>query len=899
MASINLWTVCAYLISIVILTTAKYSPFITLDGEWKVRNGNGSIIIPAKVPGGIFTDLKRQGIIDDPYFRFNDEFYRWIGKDSWEYYRRFDLNKEILSKNSIFLVAHGLDTIADIYINNRYIGRSTNMFVRYKFNLKLNSLLKESNNSIRISFISPVEYSKTRSNEYMKKYRYVVPPICPPPVQNGECHVNFIRKVQSSFSWDWGPSFPTMGIWKNIGIEAYDTVIIRDITVATIPKKSDDKIISWKLNLTVYFENANMSTSTNVTIKLNKLILITKIFLLNNRGVLNITVNIPTNYSIELWYPNGYGKQKLYNLTVTFDPLSSLEIASKTICIGFRFVELIQEKIKGSSGLSFYFKINDVPIFAKGSNWIPADSFPDRITEEYIRHLLQSVKDANMNMLRVWGGGMYEQDSFYKIADELGILIWQDLMFAVALYPVNKEFLDSVSIEVKQQIQRLQHHPSIVLWAGNNENEVGIAQKWWPSVYLSYERYKKDYITLYIKTIAPIVTEDNTRPFLPSSPSNGKITEKDGWISSNPQDTHYGDVHFYDYTSDSWDWKIYPRARFVSEYGFQSYPSFITFSNVSLPKDWTYPFGKFVSHRQHHLFGGLEMLKSILNHLFLPKIKCGPQAFKDLLYLSQIAQAMSIKTETEFYRRSQSDIINGEGKTMGALYWQLNDIWQAPTWSSIEYGGRWKMLHYFAVNFFSDFLVSPYKNGTNITVSFISDKTQKFDNLTLYLNIYHWSSFNSIYKKNLTFNQLPQSSQTIFTVLQTRLLNAAGCKSSKECFLTVSVKNKDGHQLGPNNYLFLSSFKQASGIKKANISIENIEIINNTTVENQEFKITLSSDNIAPFVWLETKIKGRFSTNGFLLISSKFDIIFFSKERITTFQLQKKLNIRSLLDVCN
>lgn len=895
MANQYLKIIFGYLISILILATAENSKYITLDGIWNVRNNNGSILTSAKVPGGIFTDLKRNGIIGDPYFRFNDDLYRWIGRENWVYYRKFDLSDEILSKKKLFLVTHGLDTVADIFINNNHIGRTSNMFIRYKFDIK--SELKKSNNSIRILFTSPVEYANNKSKEYVTKNKYVVPPVCPSPVQNGECHVNFIRKIQSSFSWDWGPSFPTMGIWKSIGIEVYDTVIIRDIVVSTLPMKYNDALL-WKLNLTIYYEIAVSKLKGNLTIKLNDSVLMTTTTQLQNENEMNISINIPANYSIEMWWPNGYGKQSLYNLTVIFNPLTELETSIKTVRIGFRFIELIQEEIKDSPGLSFYFKINGIPIFAKGSNWIPADSFPERITRGYIRHLLQSTKDANMNMLRVWGGGMYEQDSFYEIADELGILIWQDLMFAVALYPVNKNYLESVSIEVEQQIRRLQHHPSIVLWAGNNENEVGLAQKWWPAVYINYTKYKDDYITLYIKKIQPIVMKDSSRPFLPSSPSNGKITEKDGWISSNPQDNHYGDVHFYDYSSDSWNWKTYPRARFVSEYGFQSYPSFITFSEISREEDWVYPFGKFLFHRQHHLFGGLEILKSINNHLFLPNKKCGFQAFKDLLYLSQITQAMSIKTETEFYRRSQSDIINGEGRTMGALYWQLNDIWQAPTWSSIEYGGRWKMLHYFAIDFFNDFLVSPYKNDTNITVSFISDKIEKFENLTFFLNIYRWSSLKVIYEKNLTFNQSPQSSQIIYSDLQNKLLERAGCNSYKECVLSFSVKNKDGVQLGSSNYLFLSSFRKAKGIQKANIFIKSVNIINNATVRNQAFKIILHTDNIAPFVWLETRVKGHFSTNGFLLSSSKFEVIFFTEEKITENQLMKKLTVKSLKDVC-
>ncbi|GBM74431.1 Beta-mannosidase [Araneus ventricosus] len=656
----------------------KSSSVLSLNGIWTAVNLNGSIIVKTKVPGSIYTDLQRRNIIQDPYFGENDVLYSWVGHDSWTFKKKFKADCHLLQKTRIILMAHGLDTVSQIHLNGELIGASDNMFVRYVFDIK--PVLK-TNNSIRVSFRSAVEYSKEKHESQV--FKYVIPPVCPPPVQNGECHVNYIRKMQSSFSWDWGPSFPTQGIWKPLEIVGFDTLLITDVTV--VPDIFNGKLQN--MTVSAHMEMASFDVvSGTMTISLNGSTIFHSNMSIEPDENLNaktmIKIGFPENFDIKLWWPSGLGDQPLYTLIVVFS--NSEETASKSVKIGFRTIELIQEPVDNSSGLSFYFKVNGVPFFAKGSNWIPADSFQERVTPQYIEDLLQSAKEANMNMLRVWGGGIYESDEFYETADRLGLLIWQDLMFACALYPTYQDFLSSVSSEVTQQVRRLQHHPSLLLWAGNNENEQAISGRWWPVVDQHLVQYKADYVKLYIDTIMPLVAnEDPTRTFLPSSPSNGPETVRERWISNNPQDNLYGDVHYYNYFGNEWDPDTYPRARFVSEYGFQSLPSFESLANVSNPEDWIYPLNDAMKHRQHHMFGNLQMESMILKHFRLPSSSCGIQGFKDLLYLSQIVQAVAIKTETEKYRRSQSEVVNGEGKTMGALYWQLNDIWPAPSWASI------------------------------------------------------------------------------------------------------------------------------------------------------------------------------------------------------------------------
>ena len=314
---------------------------------------------------------------------------------------------------------------------------------------------------------------------------------------------------------------------------------------------------------------------------------------------------------VELWWPNGHGEQPLYDLYVILsivdDDGALLEAKTEHRRVGFRTVQLVQEPL--SQGLSFYFKVNGEPIFMKGSNWIPANVIP-KYDDYYYRDLLYSAKEAHMNMLRVWGGGIYEFNEFYDIADELGILIWQDFMFACSMYPADEVSLASVRSEVRHQVQRLEHHPSIVLWAGNNENEAALLGNWYGTDQ-NFDKYKQDYIKLYVDNIREVVREeDPSRDFMVSSPSNGVASEDEGYIASNPYSSLYGDTHFYNYRDNNWDWRIYPQTRFASEYGFQSFPAFDILEPVSEVWDWSLS-SAWMKHRQHHPNGNMELLWQI------------------------------------------------------------------------------------------------------------------------------------------------------------------------------------------------------------------------------------------------------------------------------------------------
>ncbi|KAJ6668857.1 hypothetical protein lerEdw1_012343 [Lerista edwardsae] len=854
----------------------------SLRGTWKLSNGNGSLALSGAVPGCVHTALLREGLIQDPYYRFNDLAYRWISLDNWTYSRTFETPFKVSMWQKVSLVFEGVDTIAQVVVNNVTVGRTDNTFSRYSFDVT--GVIKEVN-AIEVHFFSAIWYAAKQNS----RYPYRMPPDCTPPVQHGECHANFIRKEQCSFSWDWGPSFPTQGIWKDIRIEAFNLYHLIYFSVTPLYVQSSQQ---WCLLIELDFDVlTSKPVAGRATVHIPELQTeqMQAVELRPGEGRIVLLVNVNKSVALETWWPRGHGNQTGYNMmtTVTFEGGYKMDKFSK---VYFRTVELVQEPISGSPGLSFYFRINGLPIFMKGSNWIPADSFQDRVTSKTLRLLLESAADANMNALRVWGGGIYEQDEFYDTCDELGIMIWQDFMFACALYPTDESYLDSVRAEITHQVKRLKSHPSIILWSGNNENEIAIANNWFSIPSAVMGMYKKDYVTLYVENIREIVlAEDKSRPYVTSSPTNGLQSAEEGWVALNPDDTHYGDTHYYNYAWDCWDWTSYPRSRFASEYGFQSWPSFSTLEKVSIEEDWSFT-SNFSTHRQHSANGNANMLQQASLHFKMPEETDPLKNFKHTIYLTQIAQAHCIKAQTEFYRRSRSEIVNGEGHTMGALYWQLNDIWPAPSWASLEYGGKWKMLHYFAQDFFVPLLPVAFETKDMLHIYSVSDLHSDYK-VTLTVRLHHWSSLESVCTvAEHSVIAKAESALPIYKEPVSDLLKRCGNCSRQSCILTFDLTDNDKLS-SPTNYHFLSSPKDAVGLKKPQLTAS-------VSQEGDQFRIVLETTAIAPFVWLDAgNIPGRFSDNGFLLAEKQKVILFVPWETTCVKELQDSLSLTSLTDI--
>ncbi|XP_031570890.1 beta-mannosidase-like [Actinia tenebrosa] len=868
-----------------------FSESISLGGRWTANNANKSVSLYGNVPGSVHMALFENGTIEDPYFRFNDVKYRWIAYDNWTYTRTFEVNKSIISRSKIILVCDGLDTVSTVSINDQVVGHSDNMFLRYIFDVK--NAIKAGTNTIQVRFTSAIQYAKRKSQEY----GYDVPPNCSVPVQRGECHRNFIRKEQSSFSWDWGPAFAPQGIWKNISVQAYDTAVIRNVKVST-QRKGSDPSSPWELDLTVTLDAAQQNVKGNIFVSIPE-IPFTKTLKVDLKDAGNQNIHVGrfefSTAQVKTWWPRGYGDQALYTTKFVFegeDSDGSQEHSSFTTKTGFREVRLVQPLIKGAQGLGFHFEINRLPIFLKGANWIPADSFEDRVNASVLRNLLQSAADANMNVIRNWGGGIYQHDVFYSIADELGLLVWEEFMFACSMYPTNKEFLLNVKEEVVFQIERLNHHPSIFVWSGNNENEIALAENWYQTN-PNKSLYVEDYIKLYVETIRTTVqAEDKTRPFIVSSPSNGLETKKEGWVSKLPNSPDWGDVHFYKYYMDCWNVSGHPNPRFASEYGFQSYPSFETLSAVSTEEDWEYN-SPFMLHRQHHANGNKEMMDQIKRHFKIPSFSNKTKEFMNTLFLTQVAQAMCIKAESEHYRRLQSQLIKGQGRTMGAIYWQLNSIWQSPSWSSLEYGGKWKVLHYFAKDFFSPVISSVYEQNQSLRFFVVSDLQKPIENGVLTISVQKWSSFKIVHQRKKNFSVKPQNSLLVLSTPVTTMLKESSCPSREECFLTLTLEDESTHKtLGPINIFYLASLSKAIGLQNPKLKVTNVK-----QASKSEIVFDVFAKFPTPFVWLSSgALKGRFSENGFLQTRNAKTVVFYPWEEATIKLFKDSIKVTSLYD---
>ncbi|KAH3756825.1 mannosidase, beta A, lysosomal L-like [Pelomyxa schiedti] len=836
------------------------------SGAWTVANANGSIAAAATVPGDVHTALYSAGLIPDPYWRDNDVTYRWVALDDWTYSMKFVADSGLLLNKVVMLVCEGLDTVATVTLNSVQIGQTDNQFRRYSWDVS--NVITSGYNTISIKFQSAATYAADKA----QAYPYSVP-FTAYPTQ--EPYRNFIRKSQCSFAWDWGPCFIPQGIWKAIGLQSYSEAVITDSSVQIFPVSSSIFTVMSRVELTATagatgklvasIPDLGVSASQQVTLQEG-----------SNWIIVNLTCQNP-----DLWWPVGLGPstRKIYELQLTFTG-GLLSESSISRNVGFRDVKVVQDEL--SDGESFYFTVNGVPVFAKGANWIPADSFHSRVTHDILQALLQSAVDANMNIVRVWGGGIYQNDEFYDLADEMGLMVWQEFMFACSLYPRDKTFLANVAEEVAQQVRRLESHPSVVIWGANNENEVALAG-WYEESNENKQLYTVDYSILYINTIRTSVrNEDMTRDFQSSSPTNAPLVDSNEmwvgrWGDGNSETS--GDLHFYS-GSDCWDVDTFPNPRFASEYGYQSFPSMYTWSEATDPSDW-YIDSPMMEHRQHSPSWN-EMLDDMISlHFKFPANPDATQQFEYYVYVSQIVQGLCVKYESEHYRRGREAYT-----TMGAIYWQLNDIWQGPTWSSMEYNGRWKLAHNYAVDFFAPTLISSYEKPVNtLQVYAVSDLEDSITSSSLLIEAVSWADGSVLGKWSTTFSINPQTSSKVYS---NTISSMIGARKRSECVFVLTWTNSLGELLSENTF-FLSDFQDVS-LPSPNITVSNV-----TSIDESSARLTLSSSTMAPFVFLQTSIPGRFSKNGFLIRPKTiYTVEFYGKSAFNPEDLLGNLTTTSL-----
>ncbi|KAM8707176.1 hypothetical protein ACLKA7_011296 [Drosophila subpalustris] len=867
---------------------------IELNSHWSISNRNGSLNIDEQtLPSGIYSAFYPDQLLDS----YNDVNLRWLAYDNWTYTNRFQIDVDHYKQvRSVNLTFHGIDTIAEIRLNHQLLGRTDNMFVRYSYDV---TKILQDENVLEVEITSPVWAALAKAQALDNSGRNV-PPACPPQRYHGECHMNMLRKMQASFAWDWGPAAPSMGIWKSVQLEMYEVALLRDVDIDYSRNETH-----WNMHITCYLDVAGRE---NFYAQL----IFYAVELLEQPVVIDTYTSQPISYlspvivfdqsvpieNVVTWWPNGYGDQKLYPLHFTLNAwlgsdgpkVRSKTKSRKSLRVGFRTLELIERTAPDGLGNTFLFRVNGIEIFMKGSNYIPSNILPEKQSQDQIGYLLESAKEAHMNMLRVWGGGVYESDYFYDLADNLGILIWQDMMFACAMYPVTPDFLDSVREEVRQNAKRLSHHPSVAIFVGNNENEVALMQDWYQTI-THLDRFKEEYRQLYLANVLhelKIVSHTSRPSPLVSSPSNGKASEKDQFISENPQDNYNGDVHFYDYTKDAWDPAIYPRARFVSEYGFQSLPGSMAWERVLDADD---QLSELMSHRQHHPLAMLPITTQVHRHLPLP-LPEDEDYEEALIYFSQISQAMATKLETELYR----SLRDTNHSTMGALYWQLNDVWVAPSWSGIDVYGNWKLLHYWARDFLAPTaIVALYDKPTkSLNVSLICDEPEiDTDGLNVVENIHLWSQL--LPRQNRTWPVTLRRNGVHYDKIipLTDLLN--GEFNERNAYVEFQLRRKE--ELISRTYFFPSNIAAAVGIQdpqlEFEISSKTCHQTNTGTRNSVSLTIEVKHPGVFVYVDLKLPYRHKFSENGYMQ-TTPVHVIHVVVETKSCYRLWRKGNFNIL-----
>jgi len=815
-----------------------------LHAGWKFRQAGTTDWRPATVPGCVHTDLLANKLIPDPFYRDNEPKLQWIGKTDWEYETTFDAGSGLLARRRVELVFEGLDTYANVTLNGRPVLDADNMFRTWRVDVK--SFLKPGRNTLRVRFRSPV-------NEIlplMQRLGYELPAVN----DQGEKTSPHTRKAPYHYGWDWGPRFVTSGVWRPARLEAWDDARLSDlrITQNQLTKESaqltaDVEVVSSGTSdaVVVVEDSRDKRVTARQPVKLSEGV---------NRFALKLAVPNPS-----LWWPNGLGPQTLYTLRARLlvRDRPADQLSTRT---GLRTVELRQQR--DGAGKSFAFVVNGVPVFAKGGNWIPADSFPTRITRERYRHLLESVRDANMNMVRVWGGGIYESDDFYELCDELGLMVWQDFMFACSMYPGDQKFLDGVRAEATDQVRRLRNHPSVVLWCGNNEVETAW-QHWGWKERLPAKLWD-DYKKLFHGVLPEVVAEqDPSRPYWPSSPSSN--------LEDDPDSRRIGDVHYWEVWHASKPFEEYEKQfpRFMSEYGFQSFPIAESVRRYTQPTDHDIQSPVMLAHQKHPR--GNQLIREYMLREY-PE----PKDFESFLYVSQVLQAEGIKIGAEHLRRIMPH-------NMGSLYWQLDDDWPVASWSSIDYYGRWKALQYYARRFYNELLVSPHLEDGSVNFYLVSDRTQATPaELVVTLRDFDGHALSEN-RKSVEVAALAGKSYLGMT--PDELLRGHDPKTVfLDCELLVGGKPVS------SNRVFFRPFKE--------LQLPAPHVTTDAAKTRDGFTVTLKSDKFARDVYLSAEgLDGYFTDNYFDLIPGReVTVEFRARRTVSPEEFRAKLKTRTLAD---
>ncbi|WP_269789876.1 glycoside hydrolase family 2 protein [Stenotrophomonas sp. Iso1] len=855
-----------------LVSTALAAP---LQAQWSFRLLPGDAQLqahagldawrPAQVPGSVHTDLMAAGVIGDPYVGAAEAGLQWIGLGDWEYRARFDVDAATLAKRHTELRFDGLDTFAEVSLNGAPLLKADNAHRTWR--ARVEGRLRAAGNELHIVFRSPIRTLLPQVQAMPHKIAGNYP--SPYGDEPKDAMVgNFVRKPAYHFGWDWGPRYVTAGVWRDVQLESWNDNRITDLAVRT------NALDAQRANLSVLLELEQGET-------VGKAEIVVEVFDPDGKRVARIERDAtlqPGSNTLQLplsidqprrWWPVGYGAQDRY--TVQARVGHGRDAAHQaSIRTGLRTVELRRELDK-DGGQGFAFVINDVPVFAKGANVIPFDAFPARVTRERLRRDLQAARDANMNMLRNWGGGYYEDDAFFDIADELGLLVWQDFMFGGGMQPgYDPAFRSNVVAEARDNIRRLRHHPSIVLWCGNNEEETawkdwGHGKQLTEADPVFAAKVWQGYVDLFGTDLRKVVAEESLGvPYWSSSPSND--------LDSKANDSRRGDKHYW----EVWGGPALPvtaylrqTPRFMSEYGLQAWPQLSTVDAFATKQEQQVE-GEVI--RAHQKFMAGKGNERLLHYI---EMEYGtPRSFAEFVYLSQVMQAEGIELAALHHRASRP-------YTMGSLYWQLNDVWPGASWSSVDYFGNWKALNFHARRFFAEVAVAALRDAGETRVSLLNDGQTP---LAAQLR-YRVMDFDGriLQEQQRAVTLAPLAATEVTRLSDAALLKGADPRRTLAVFELID----DGKVLAQRIVYFAAAKEQLLAADQVQAELQ---------TEGDHYRLRLNSRSLARALWIDFgNADAHVEDNAFdLLPGQPYDVVVRSRAGLST--LRAALRLQTLGD---
>jgi beta-mannosidase len=790
-----------------------------------------------KLPNTALNALYENGLIPDPYYRTNEKHLQWLEKKDWIFDKTFDVSPDLLKAEKVDLILRGVDTYADVMLNDAIVYKTDNMFRTWRADVR--PYLKEKGNVLRVMFTSPVTREKILADDALVDY---------PDVYN-TTRV-YTRKAQYHYGWDWGPRYVSCGL-QDATLEGWSMLKIEDVYTKQISLNREKATLETQVSII-----STKDTTVTVHVMVNGKTFSKPFSVTVGQNIVSLPTDIlyPT-----FWWTHNLGTPFLYKIDVNIQANGSI-YDKQSAKIGLRTIELITKK--DAKGESFHFELNGFPIFIKGANYIPEDMFLENVKRE---HHVQTISDAvnsNMNMLRVWGGGVYETDDFYDLCDEKGLLVWQDFMYACAMYPGDEKFLQNAENEAIEQVKRLRNHPSIALWCGNNEiNEAWHNWGWQPR----FNPDQKEYIwgaykALFNKILPDAVAEyANKTPYWESSPRYGRYNDK----SYTEGDNHDWFVWHDERPFEHFEQRV---PRFMSEYGFQSFPDWKTIESFTKPEDRELTSEVMLMHQKHPK--GNQLIKKYMGQYFRV-----PKTFKDFVYVSQLLQAEGIGKAIEAQRRAKP-------YCMGTLYWQLNDVWPVASWSSIDSKGKWKALQYKARETYADILLSPVVEKETLRVHIVNDNLVTSGQLTVQAVDFTGKTLFMDVKEVMSKTN---SSEEVYNVNFKSLL--ADLASPQNVYIHLMYQRPDKPLIDRIVYL----------VKPKDLSLLKVNIVKEITPADGGYIMKFKAPYLMKNVYVTTNTEGVFDNNYFDILPNK-EFSFFYKTKAKADDVLNSLEVMSLVD---